>query len=1192
MAGSDPWAAFNPKPIDLSQPTATAGAPQPVFTVPDPRGDAEQARKDDAEVRANADAVRAEETLRLAKEKATRDADPSTSASVEERKAGSFLLRALGANDQFEAQHIGARSLIGQKIADNTPNFLNSLPESVGNSPERQVADQAQREFIAATLRQDSGAAIPDPEIINQQRIYFPQPGDGPKVIEAKRQSRLRAIEGLKEASGRMAPQVLAGFHGQTPPEQRAREPEMAGGVPAGSDIKFGMDGDGPQGGFDRNDWLKKMGLDPNEEAEIVAFWNANRGNKDFTVPQAKKWFADRGFGTVSEENLASAVRDARKGATFTAMDSAAAKAAYEAKLDAESKRRGFDPVSADAALGQLAQGATLANSDELTGALSAVGAGLQGENPVDAYTLARDLERRQLEQSSEAMPKTALALDLVGGLAAPFGMVGKGAKAAEYVKAGAKAGAVAGFGGGDGLIDSTVGAVGGAAVGAGVGKVVGKGAEWLAARKAARGEVVAGVAPDAPAPGGSIGQPSQLNIPRNPTPQEMNGLSSVESVPLSQARLGNRLEMDRFNRGDYGKPLVPGFTDKPIAVKLENGEYILLDGNHRAAKAAGQGVSRMDMHVIPAKSYDPANAGRASRPQSKAELDNLRAALGGETPRETPAAPLTNTEQTEIADLAKKATGWGLGARKARKELARKAAANPEAKVAAERLGVDLPSDILSDDAQLQSLTGLARSEVGSEAETGWRATTANVANQSEQALADLGASPDLAQLSDDVLTRLNGTAESLKRQAGALRDEVTAAVPPGERVSASNLEEVVAKMIGDYGGLAEAKAAMTGPERDLLKMLGEGEEAVKPTYARLNRLRSDIGDALEKNKGPWADVGRKELGDYYKALASDQLAAVEQVGGAELADKQRGANSLFVKMFDQRREMQELFGKNLEKGLAPLLKRSLTTGAKGDAKDLTLLLDRVPEDARGGAMLSAVMSLARTSASHGGFSFANYAKLYRGLRENAPVYAKIAKAVGPGAEQVLRDLFEISNRMAAGETKVLKTGKANQALASAMNAESIVGSVMSAAGGRAGVAMGSAAGGAVGGPVGAAAGATMANATRQAVSGAGKSRLDKVHGLLTSPQFRETIDKIAAGEDATAAAEGLWNSVAFHRFAKSVGAVKGESRRALLKSIISTGAEKASAAVETVPAAVPMRAAADGPQSEDRTTKTGAGQ
>lgn len=476
MAGNDPWAAFNPKPIDLSQPTATAGAPQPVFTVPDPRGDAEQARKDDAEVRANADAVRAEETLRLAKEKAARDADPSTSASVEERKAGSFLLRALGANDQFEAQHIGARSLIGQKIADNTPNFLNSLPESVGNSPERQVADQAQREFIAATLRQDSGAAIPDPEIINQQRIYFPQPGDGPKVIEAKRQSRLRAIEGLKEASGRMAPQVLAGFHGQTPPEQRAREPEMAGGVPAGSDIKFGMDGDGPQGGFDRNDWLKKMGLDPDEEAEIVAFWNANRGNKDFTVPQAKKWFADRGFGTVSEENLASAVRDARKGATFTAMDSAAAKAAYEAKLDAESKRR--REASGDGQPGMMdlaTQGVSGGLGDEAAGVggviSSAIGASNRGAG--EGYTFERDLRRRELEQAGDRTGIAGDAVELLGNAA------GMGASAVNALPTTARAamgeaalaGAVPGFGYGEGAQDS----LGGAAIGAGAGAALGR---------------------------------------------------------------------------------------------------------------------------------------------------------------------------------------------------------------------------------------------------------------------------------------------------------------------------------------------------------------------------------------------------------------------------------------------------------------------------------------------------------------------------------------------------------------------------------------------------------------------------------------------------------------------------------------------------------------------------------------------
>lgn len=120
-----------------------------------------------------------------------------------EDKAAAFLTRALGSNTSYEAQGIGPRGYVGQKLKDAAPDLLNQLPAWMGNSPQRQVADSAQDEFIAATLRQDSGAAIPEQELERQRRIYFPQPGDSEEAIAQKRAARLRAIAGLERSSGR-----------------------------------------------------------------------------------------------------------------------------------------------------------------------------------------------------------------------------------------------------------------------------------------------------------------------------------------------------------------------------------------------------------------------------------------------------------------------------------------------------------------------------------------------------------------------------------------------------------------------------------------------------------------------------------------------------------------------------------------------------------------------------------------------------------------------------------------------------------------------------------------------------------------------------------------------------------------------------------------------------------------------------
>lgn len=183
-----PWEKYA-QPQDNSPPAFIPGQVNPV--------------KQAAEARAQQDQSIQLEKLEMEKEKFSREKS-GESANESERKAAAFLIRALGSNESYEKQGIGPRSYVGQAIAETAPDFLNILPSGIGNSSERQVADTNQDEFIAASLRQDSGAAIPDPEMERQRRIYFPMPGDGPATREAKRQARLRAIEGLRQSAGRL----------------------------------------------------------------------------------------------------------------------------------------------------------------------------------------------------------------------------------------------------------------------------------------------------------------------------------------------------------------------------------------------------------------------------------------------------------------------------------------------------------------------------------------------------------------------------------------------------------------------------------------------------------------------------------------------------------------------------------------------------------------------------------------------------------------------------------------------------------------------------------------------------------------------------------------------------------------------------------------------------------------------------
>lgn len=139
-------------------------------------------------------------------------AKPENQATEGERKAAAFVRRALGGFRDYDTLGMGPRSVIGEAVHNTAPGLLNALPDDIGNSPERVAADRAQKEFVSAILRYDSGATIPPEEIASQSEIYFPKAGQvSPEELEGYRQARIRGIESLIASAGRsVTPELQA----------------------------------------------------------------------------------------------------------------------------------------------------------------------------------------------------------------------------------------------------------------------------------------------------------------------------------------------------------------------------------------------------------------------------------------------------------------------------------------------------------------------------------------------------------------------------------------------------------------------------------------------------------------------------------------------------------------------------------------------------------------------------------------------------------------------------------------------------------------------------------------------------------------------------------------------------------------------------------------------------------------------
>lgn len=129
----------------------------------------------------------------------------------------------------------GAGSL---PMIDQFGDALTSLPEAVGGnaplvgnylkSPEYQQAEQAGKEFLAAILRKDTGAAVTKSEEDMYGTMYLPRPGDRPEVLAQKKAARTRALKAIELGIPSQAIVAMEGQGVQLPGrEQPAAAPEQ-----------------------------------------------------------------------------------------------------------------------------------------------------------------------------------------------------------------------------------------------------------------------------------------------------------------------------------------------------------------------------------------------------------------------------------------------------------------------------------------------------------------------------------------------------------------------------------------------------------------------------------------------------------------------------------------------------------------------------------------------------------------------------------------------------------------------------------------------------------------------------------------------------------------------------------------------------------------------------------------------------
>lgn len=509
-------------------------------------------------------------------------------------------------------------------------------------------------------------------------------------------------------------------------------------------------------------------------------------------------------------------------------------------------------------------------------------------------------------------------------------------------------------------------------------------------------------------------------------------------------------------------------------------------------------------------------------------------------------AAAAPEEAAAELGTLINKASGTGGAAKNAQIKLAEQAQINPEAKAAAERLGIDVPADVFSDNPQVRAAIGLTRSLAGSEAEAGFRTSVSNAVDQADNIMREFDAQFVEGAIAPGVVSQrvkdsLTTTRADLNKQASEIYKKVDAAVPKQTPVQLDNLFTTLTDIAGEVG-----QEGMTAPEKKLLGLFQTGEAGGGDiTYGRLIREKNLIGKALSRQESPYGSMDEATLKRLYAALASDQLDNVSRVAGEEVRRELRGANLIYAKERALGDRIVNAFGSDLEGGIANKMRSAITSGAKGEAGDFARLMKTVPDDLRKEVVATALASVTRSTrgAEKGGFGFSEFADIYPKLRANPQVYKEIVQALGPKASDTLRDLFQVSKRITEARANVLTTGKANQALVESLNAEGLIARIMDS----------TVAKRAVGGAMGLVPGAglltpevmdAMSKGSPDAIRAAGK--------MFSSPEFQVLLNDVATKGDASnRAINQVSMSKPFRSFIATIG-VKGDKAKDYLMNVV----------------------------------------
>ena len=372
---------------------------------------------------------------------------------------------------------------------------------------------------------------------------------------------------------------------------------------------------------------------------------------------------------------------------------------------------------------------------------------------------------------------------------------------------------------------------------------------------------------------------------------------------------------------------------------------------------------------------------------------------------------------------------------------------ADPNFYRAADELGINVEplASFASQNPQFRDVSGALQKVPGSVLDVQARNFINATSQKADDLITQYGGTLDKAQLGLDFKRDALKNIDDLFEQADTAYSDLKKVIPPSSRVEApSTLEFINAKAV-DVGGfdnlppkLKSMLAQLTpktkttkgriivDPATGARRSTGT-VEVIPPTLGKVDQLRREVGQAINRGSGQFKDVESGLNKAIYAKLTKDQDAIATKFGGDSLAlsDTAKGLVRQRKQLEDN---LQVLLGKDLNQSLNVNVSGAVKNLSKGEVDRFKSIVNAIPKAKRSEVVLSAMNDVFKgTGVGQQQLSPTQFTKWYQTINRSPATKKALFENLPKDSQAAIDNLFQVSRGVSRALGQTTPTGRIN---------------------------------------------------------------------------------------------------------------------------------------------------------------------